>query len=43
MIIGFVEPLFSFITAIGISEIIKLPNNFSPHFQNKFIVSSLWP
>jgi len=39
---GFEEPLFSFITAIGISEIIKLPNNFSPHFQNKFIISSLF-
>ena len=39
---GFKEPLFSFITAIGISEIIKLPNNFSPHFQNKFIISSLF-
>jgi hypothetical protein len=39
---GFVEPLFSFITAIGISEIIKLPNDFSPHFKNKFIISSLY-
>ena len=38
---GFEEPLFSFVPSIGISEIIKLPNNFSPHFQNKFIVSSL--
>ena len=39
--LGFVEPLFSFIPGIGISEIIKLKNNFSPHFQNRFIVSSL--
>jgi hypothetical protein len=39
---GFEEPLFSFITAIGISEIIKLPNNFSPHYENKFIISSLF-
>ena len=38
---GFEEPIFSFIPSIGISEIIKLPNNFSPHHQNKFIVSSL--
>ena len=38
---GFEEPVFSFIPSIGISEIIKLPNNFSPHHQNKFIVSSL--
>ena len=35
------ENFFSFIPSIGISEIIKLPNNFSPHHQNKFIVSSL--
>ena len=27
--------------AIGISEIIKLPNNFSDYLQDKFIVSSL--
>ena len=39
--LGFEEPLFSFVPSIGISEIIKLPNNFSPHLQNKFIVSSL--
>jgi hypothetical protein len=39
--LGFEEPLFSFIPGIGISEIIRLKNNFSPHFQNKFIVSSL--
>ena len=40
-LLGFEEPLFSFVPSIGISEIIRLPNNFSPHFQNKFIVSSL--
>jgi hypothetical protein len=39
--LGFIEPLFSFIPGIGISEIIKLKNNFSPHFQNRFVVSSL--
>jgi len=39
--LGFEEPLFSFVPSIGISEIIKLPNNFSPHLQNRFIVSSL--
>ena len=39
--LGFTEPLFSFIPAVGISEIIKLPNNFSDHLQDKFIVSSL--
>ena len=40
--LGFVEPLYSFIPAVGISEIIRLPNNFSDHFQDKFIVSSLY-
>jgi hypothetical protein len=39
--LGFTEPLFSFVPAIGISEIIKLPNNFSIYLQDKFIVSSL--
>jgi hypothetical protein len=38
---GFVEPIFSFIPAIGISEIIKLPNNFSNMWQDNFLVSSL--
>ena len=28
-------------TAIGITEIIKLPNDFSDYWQNNFIVSSL--
>jgi hypothetical protein len=40
--LGFVEPLYSFIPAVGISEIIRLPNNFSDYFQDKFIVSSLY-
>ena len=38
---GFKEPIFSFIPAIGISEIIRLPNNFSSHFIDNFIVTSL--
>ena len=28
--------------AIGISELIKLPNSFSNFWQNNFLVSSLW-
>ena len=39
--LGFEEPIFSFVPSIGISEIIRLPNNFSNHFTNNFIVSSL--
>jgi len=38
---GFEEPIFSFIPAIGIAEIIKLPNNFSNLWQNNFLVASL--
>ena len=38
---GFQEPIFVFAKSIAISEIIKLPNNFSDHFINNFIISSL--
>ena len=38
---GFEEPIFSFVPAIGISEIIKLPNNFSKLWQDNFLVSFL--
>lgn len=39
--LGFKEPIYSFITAIGISEIIKLPNTFSDFWQDNFIITSL--
>ena len=39
--LGFKEPLYSYITAIGISEIIKLPNSFSDFWQDNFIITSL--
>jgi len=38
---GFEEPIFSFVPAIGISEIIKLPNNFSKLWQDNFLLASL--
>ena len=38
---GFVEPIFSFVPAIGISEIIRLPNSFSQLWQNNFLIGSL--
>jgi hypothetical protein len=38
---GYTEPIFSFVPAIGISEIIKLPNNFSEMWQDNFLVGSL--
>ena len=37
----FKEPIYSFIPSIGISEIINLPNTFSNHWQNNFILASL--
>jgi hypothetical protein len=39
---GYQEPVFTFLKAIGISELIKLPDSFSNFWQNNFIVSSLW-
>lgn len=39
---GFEEPIYAFMPAIGISEIIKLPEYFSEMLQNVFIVSSLY-
>ena len=33
--------MFSFVPSIGISEIIKLPDEFSPHFKNNFLIGSL--
>ena len=37
----FEEPIFSFVPSIGISEIIKLPNNFSNQWIDNFIIASL--
>lgn len=38
---NFEEPIFSFIPSIGITEIIKLENNFSNFWQDNFLVGSL--
>ena len=38
---GFVEPIYSFVPSIGISQIIKIPDNFSKLWQNNFFVTSL--
>jgi len=38
---GFNEPIFSFVPSIGISQIIRLPNNFNKKWQNNFLLSSL--
>ena len=38
---GFEEPIFAFVPSIGISEIIKIGNNFSNFWQETFLVGSL--
>ena len=38
---NFEEPVFSFVPSIGISEIIKIPNNFSRYWNDNFFVTSL--
>ena len=38
---GFNEPIFSFLPSIGISEIIKIPNDFLTNWVDNFIISSL--
>ena len=40
-IFGFEEPIFSFVPSIGISEIIKIPNEFSNKWLDNFLISSL--
>ena len=43
-IYGYQEPIFSFVKAIGISELIKIPNNFlhNNDFENLYLISSLF-
>ena len=38
---NFIDPLFSFIPSIGISEIINLPKTFSIYYENHYLASSL--
>ena len=37
----FIEPIFTFVPSIGISEIIKIPNKFSKYWQNNYFITSL--
>ena len=39
--LGFQEPIYAFIPSIGISEIIKIPNNFIDGWENNFLITSL--
>ena len=38
---GFEEPVFTFVPSIGISQLIKIPNEFSNNWQNNFLLASL--
>ena len=38
---GYIEPIFSFIPSIGISEIIKIPNEFIWNWIDNYLVASL--
>tara|TARA_Y200000002_G_C22668485_1_gene658972 strand:+ start:929 stop:2263 length:1335 start_codon:yes stop_codon:yes gene_type:complete len=39
--LAYEEPIFSFVPSIGISQIVKVPNKFSPLWKDNFLVSSL--
>ena len=38
---NFTEPIFSFVPAVGISEIINVPETFSKYWYNNFLITSL--
>ena len=39
---GFIEPIYSFVPSIGISEIIKVPNKVFYNWNNSYLISSLY-
>ncbi len=39
---GFIEPIFSYVPSIGISTIIKVPNNFDDYWRNNYLIASLY-
>ena len=38
---GFVEPIFAFLPSIAITQIIKVPEEFSPKWKNSYLIASL--
>jgi len=40
--LNFEEPIYAFVPSIGISEIIKIPKNKFMHWNNNYLVSSLY-
>lgn len=39
---GFNEPIFSFIPSMGISEIVKIDNNFDKDWKDNFLIATLY-
>ena len=39
---GYIEPVFSYVPSIGISTIIKVPENFSKFWQDNYLIASLY-
>jgi len=38
---GFEEPIYSFVPSIGVSEIIRIENNFTKQWANNYLIASL--
>ena len=38
---GFEEPIFSWVPSIGVSQIVKIENNFTPLWEDNFLIGSL--
>ena len=38
---GFEEPIFSWVPSIGVSQIVKIENNFTPFWEDNFLIGSL--
>jgi glucose/arabinose dehydrogenase len=39
---GYIEPVFSYVPSIGISTIIKVPENFSKFWRDNYLIASLY-
>ena len=38
---GFIEPIYAFIPSVAISQIIKVPEEFSPKWQDSYLITTL--
>ncbi len=39
---GFIEPIYSYVPSIGISAIIKVPENFNEYWDDNYLIASLY-